>query len=64
MAGKIYFLDPTMGRNEVRVIKSPIEILGFNIKNKTGEDLFIEVKRQSGFVAPGESDIEELIIRK
>jgi hypothetical protein len=64
MSSQIYFLDSTLRENEVRIIKSPVEILGFNIKNETGEPLFIEIKRMSGFLAPGDSDIEELIIRK
>jgi len=60
----ITILDPMMKLNEIRIIKSPNEILGFNIKNETDEHLYIEVKWNNGFLAPGEMNIEELIIRK
>lgn len=61
----ITILDPTMEKGDVRVIKNPDEILGFNIKNETGHHLFIEIKWKSGSRVPDSSqiDIEGLVIR-
>ena len=60
----ITLLDRTMQVNEIRVIKSIKDELGFKIINETGNHLFIEIKRNGGFSAPGESNLSELIIRK
>lgn len=59
----ITILDPTMSKDEVRIVRSPEEILGFNIKNETDKHLYIEVIRKNGILAPGECDVEELVIR-
>ena len=55
----ITILDSTIRRNYIRIIKSPNEILGFNIKNETGDHLFIEV-----IWTEINGEIKELIIRK
>lgn len=55
----ITILDSTMRKDDIRIIKSINEILGFKITNEIGQHLFIEIKWDSNL--PGR--IEELIIR-
>lgn len=41
----ITVLDPSMKRNEIRLLAKGLEeVIGFKITNKTGKHLFIEVK--------------------
>jgi len=56
----ITILDPTMSKNEIRVIKNINEILGFKVTNEVGQHLFVEVKWNNNSSTP---QIEELIIR-
>lgn len=53
----ITILDDTMKSGEIRVIRSPAELLGFNIKNEVHQHLFIQPK----FDAMGK--LIEIIIR-
>ena len=56
----ITILDPTMSKNEIRVIKNINEILGFKVTNEVEQHLFVEVKWNNNSSTP---QIEELIIR-
>jgi len=38
----------TMRKDEIRVLKSLSEVLGFNITNNTGEPLFVEPIYEGG----------------
>lgn len=40
----ITFLDRTFKKDEVRIVKSPSELLGFDLVNKTGKHLFVEIE--------------------
>ena len=44
----ITLLDMTMRKDEIRVLKSLSEVLGFNITNNTGEPLFVEPIYEGG----------------
>ena len=57
----ITILDPTMGPNEIRIIKSHSEVLGFNITNETDQHLFIEPVWNNQKDYPV---LERIIIRK
>ena len=50
-------IDPTMKKNEIRIIYSMWEIFGFKIINETGKHLYIECK-------PSTQNIKELVIRQ
>jgi len=38
----ITILDSSMRKNEIRILKSHVEVLGFTIDNRTGHHLYIE----------------------
>ena len=63
MSSPLIFLDDSMNSNDVRIIKSSDELIGFDIKNETGQLLFIHITRKFGFLAPGDCNIERLTIR-
>lgn len=54
-----------MRKNEIRILKhGPVEILGFHIKNETGEHLFIEVEWDGHNEHYSSNRINKLVIRK
>lgn len=54
----ITILDPTMRRDDIRILKRGLEeVLGIKVTNETGEHLFIEVR-------PNLWNPIEIIIRK
>jgi hypothetical protein len=60
----ITILDSTMEKNEIRIIKSLSEVLGFEIKNETGKHLYVEVEWDYSSKASEVYSIKKLIIRQ